>query len=444
MRHVVLGSMLLAACGSAPKSADLAGIYGRAAMDHGPLRNPVIVIPGILGSRLEADGRVVWGAFGGGAVNVSKPEDARLFALPLGDPQADDGVTVAGALESVRLTVLGLPVELSAYAQILQTLGAGGYRDESLAKSVDYGTDHFTCFQFAYDWRRDNIENARRLHAFILRKKEFVRAKMEERYGPLDREIKFDIVAHSMGGLIARYYLRYGTAEPGGEPTWEGARHVERLVMVGTPNAGSAGAIDNLVHGTKLAPILPRYEPALLGTFPSVYQLLPRTRHGALAGGGDLLDPGLWEARGWGLANPEQERVLRQLLPDREDRAAVARAHLRWCLARARAFQEALDTPSKPPVGTHLYLFAGDAVQTAAVFDADKQAIVGWAPGDGTVLRSSALMDERQGRDWNSFVQSPIDWTQVHFLFDDHLGITKQPQFADNVLYLLLEAPRIR
>ena len=42
--------------------------------------------------------------------------------------------------------------------QLLGVLGVGGYRDMDLglAGAIDYGTDHFTCFQFDYDWRRDN------------------------------------------------------------------------------------------------------------------------------------------------------------------------------------------------------------------------------------------------------------------------------------------------
>ena len=33
---------------------------------------------------------------------------------------------------------------------------------------------------------------------------------------------------------------RIGDLKDGAEPTWEGARHVERAILVGTPNAGSA------------------------------------------------------------------------------------------------------------------------------------------------------------------------------------------------------------
>ena len=63
-------------------------------------------------------------------------------------------------------------------------------------------------------------------------------------------------------------------------------------------------------------------------------------------------------------------------------------------------------------------------------------------PGDGTVLRSSALMDERLADNLQSRLISPIQWSQVLFIFSDHLGITKDPSFTDNVLYFLLESPR--
>ena len=63
-------------------------------------------------------------------------------------------------------------------------------------------------------------------------------------------------------------------------------------------------------------------------------------------------------------------------------------------------------------------------------------------PGDGTVLRSSALLDEREARKIAQRLASPIRWTQVLFLFSDHLEITKDPAFTDNILYFLLESPR--
>ena len=54
-----------------------------------------------------------------------------------------------------------------------------------------------------YDWRQDNVETARALDRLI----EAIRRD----YG--DPTLRVDIVAHSMGGLVARYYQRYGTAD---------------------------------------------------------------------------------------------------------------------------------------------------------------------------------------------------------------------------------------
>jgi len=64
------------------------------------------------------------------------------------------------------------------------------------------------------------------------------------------------------------------------------------------------------------------------------------------------------------------------------------------------------------------------------------------APGDDTVTRWSALMDERTGQDWTPRLQSPIDWAAVQFIFSNHLGLTRDPAFVDNLLYKLLEEPR--
>ncbi len=65
------------------------------------------------------------------------------------------------------------------------------------------------------------------------------------------------------------------------------------------------------------------------------------------------------------------------------------------------------------------------------------------APGDGTVLRASALMDERAGGKWSPKLVTPIQWKSVMFIFNDHLGMTKDPVFTDNILYILLEQSQI-
>ena len=59
------------------------------------------------------------------------------------------------------------------------------------------------------------------------------------------------------------------------------------------------------------------------------------------------------------------------------------------------------------------------------------------------VLRSSVLMDERKvDLEPADRLKSPIDWDSVTFLDRDHIGITKDDTFIDNILFKILESPR--
>jgi len=458
--------LFVAGCASTilPKQPNVGLLYSRAARNHGPERNPVIVIPGLTGSNL-VDGitkRVVWGTLGGNYASPSRPGDARIIALPMreGAPlrELTDDVHSNGVLDRLRVKVLGIPINLDAYFYILQALGVGGYRDESLAlaENVDWGEEHFTCFQFDYDWRRDNVENAQRLHRFIEEKRAYVRAEMLKRYGVDRPNLKFDVVSHSMGGLLLRYYLRYGAAdlpEDGSNPTvtWAGADVIERAVFVATPNAGTIEAVVNLVEGQNYPPFA-AYPPAILGTFPSGYQMLPRGRHGMLLENGepipDPFDPALWQRMGWGLAAPEAEEILGWLLPYEEPaaRRRIALDHQAKVLARARQFTSALDQPAARPEGLDVFLVVGDARPTprTATYNPETRKInvLSYRPGDSKVLRSSALLDERMDGSETPYLRSPVDWTSVMFLPAAHLELTQGAVFTDNLLYWLLEDPR--
>lgn len=464
MRIAALPIFLLpGACATATLAPpDLGALYDAAAQASDRERNPIILVPGLLGSRLEqaGTGRVVWGAFAGDYADPERTDGARLFALPI-DPSVPvaelaDDVVPAGALESLRVQLLGLPIDVSAYVQILLALGVGGYRDRALgeAGAIDYGDEHFTCFQFDYDWRRDVPTNAARFADFVEETAAYVRAERSRRYGD-ESEVEFDVVAHSLGGLVLRWYLRYGDAPladegPLPELTWAGAARVDRAVLIGTPNLGASKALDELLWGTRLGPFLPTYAPAIVGTLPSAYQLLPRPRHARTdwldTGGGwggrplELYDVETWERRGWGLLDPDQAEVLARLLPDVADdaeRRAIAREHLAGLLARAERVHAALDLPASESPGVELYLVAGDAVDTP-----DRTRFEGFGPGDGTVTRRSALGDERPPYEPRTGLVSPIPWEHVYFFFEDHLGLTQSPAFIDNLLYLLLEEPR--
>ncbi len=467
---VLTATLALASCStSGPQPPDFGKLYSTAAMQHGPDRNPVIVIPGILGSKLIDDnsGNVVWGVVGRGSADPGTPEGLRQMALPMqvGVPlrQLNDEVMADGALESLDVKLFGVArVHPEAYASILKSLGAGGYTDQTLgeAGAVDYGgNDHYTCFQFGYDWRRSLPENARLLSQFIEQKRVEVSAEHRRRFGAAAgaKPVKFDIVAHSMGCLLTRYYLRYGdqplpATDRVPTPTWKGARGVDKIILVAPPNAGSIYAIKQLQEGLKY-PLIHEYPAAMLGTMPAIYQLLPRGRHNNVldsdhSTAADPLDIAFWDRHQLGLLNPSVDEQLAQLLPEAPDRAArlaIARNHLDKCLTEARRFHAALDQPADPPSNVHLSLFVGDGIDTPrqVAYNPDKATfdVIAREAGDGTVTRSSALLDERRNDQLTQRLRSPIDWHDIDFIPQDHLGVTRDPVFIDNILFTLLEKP---
>lgn len=464
---IIFCLILLSACGS-DDAPDLGGLYSDLAKADNPDRNPIIVIPGVLGSKLvDTDsGTVAWGEIGRGLENPKKDEEIRRIALPMHEGKTlqdlRDNVISESVLESIKITIYGVTVEKNAYGNILASLGVGGFINENYGetKTIDYGDRHYTSFQFAYDWRRDLVEAAKQLHEYILEKRSYVQKEIAKRHGIENKDVKFNIVAHSMGGLVARYYLRYGIADlpdDGSLPplTWAGSRFVEQVVLIGTPNAGSIDTFRLLIEGSHLAPGLPSFDAAILGTMPALYQLLPRARHGHVVSGNEInqefmdpYDPVLWEQMGWGLANPELDSTLQVLLPevkDKETRIKIALNHQRKSLMRAKAFSQALDIPAATPPGLSINLIAGDAVDTTDVIKVNTETgeleNFKTGPGDGKVLRSSALMDERVGSNDKGRLKTPIQWANVLFLFSDHLGLTTDPVFTDNILYMLLEQP---
>jgi hypothetical protein len=130
-----------------------------------------------------------------------------------------------------------------------------------------------------YDWRRDVATLGKLLAERIA----------------ADGKKNVGLVAHSMGGLVARAALTH----PAGE-------QVARLVMLGTPNSGSLGAIQAL-RGTysvvrKLAMLDARHDAEYLSaevfsSFPGLHELLPQ---GELAADLDLFDRASWPAQGPG------------------------------------------------------------------------------------------------------------------------------------------------
>jgi len=260
--------------------------------------HPVIFIPGLTGSELKnpQTKERIW-------FNPFKPRSGRIALTLDADPTVmHDSLEATDALRSIKVGLLSFDI----YGGFVKALASrGGYHEEKWDSPTSKGGDA-AVYVFAYDWRRDNVENAR----LLIHKIDALRAKLGK------PGLKFDIVAHSMGGIIARYAAMYGDAElpPEGQaarPTWPGANYFDHIVLIGTPNEGAMDALNTFVNGFVYKGLridLPFFQDTskfAVFTIPAAYQLLPAP--GAIRAYDDhlqpmsidLYDPKVWADHGW-------------------------------------------------------------------------------------------------------------------------------------------------
>lgn len=437
-----------------------------------PERYPVIVIPGFIGSSLaNLNHESRWGTF-------DLTSNFTQFALPLDAELAtqQDELIPEQILPSFKMNLFGWQFEQDMYRQMLHALETIGGRCHStidpIAKDEE---ENDPCFQFPYDWRQDNVKNAQRLYNFILEKQRYLRQKYPEKYGINHADIKFDIVAHSMGGLLTRYFLRYGDRdlpENGELPpvTWEGARYVNRVILIAPPNAGSLDSFSNLIYGTALYSPDPVSEPisalgvwagrngfgpanvystrVVSGTFPSIYQMLPYGNYQQVIVSGineskriaNLFDIEIWEKMQWGLLSPNADRTLKRLLPtvpNPIERHRIAWNSMQKYLKRAEQFARSLDQPAIAPPGLDLQLIAGEGLSTPQIIEINRTnqvKVIKTTLGDGIVTKDSALLSEGSAGKQPSIVQSPISWSKTNFYTQNHLRLVQNSSLIKDLL----------
>jgi pimeloyl-ACP methyl ester carboxylesterase len=139
------------------------------------------------------------------------------------------------------------------YAPLIERLAAWGYPEAPGTTS----TGHLTVWP--YDWRLDNCSTAKSLAGYL--------RTIADR-GPIF------LIAHSMGGLIARYALE--VSDPAlGDLRWRSK--VQALVMMGTPHRGAPLALVRAVGLDGALGLSPADVKTLMADarYPSSYQLLP-------------------------------------------------------------------------------------------------------------------------------------------------------------------------
>jgi pimeloyl-ACP methyl ester carboxylesterase len=216
-----------------------------------PLGDVVVLVPGILGSVLTHDGDDVWAPTSGAIGRALWTLGRSVKSLQLhGDPwevdELGDGVEAPRLISGVHL-IPGF-WSIDVYAGISRMI-----------------TDTFdvvpgeTYIEFPYDWRRDNRVAARKLQRLAEQKLHVQRQR--------NPDAKLILVAHSMGGLVARWFLE----------CLDGWKDTRALITFGTPHRGSLNAAGFLVNGfvKKLGPLKVADLTTLLRSLTSVYQLLP-------------------------------------------------------------------------------------------------------------------------------------------------------------------------
>lgn len=191
-------------------------------------RNPVVIVPGLMGSELWRGSERMW-------PNVralfSRPE---IFRLPEFEPMEARGLVG-------EVVIVPNLIKQEQYNRL------GDYLVEGLG--YERGKD---VFEFPYDWRQDVRNSSQKLGEAI------------EKWGI---EPPITIIAHSLGCLVTRYYVeRLG-----------GKDKVGRMVMIGGPHSGVPNAVSFLHSGPDILPfgLLGDRLRDILITFPSIYQILP-------------------------------------------------------------------------------------------------------------------------------------------------------------------------
>jgi pimeloyl-ACP methyl ester carboxylesterase len=218
-----------------------------------PVKDIIVIIPGITGSALatrgaSGDSRDIWSISGGALWNYLSSFGRSLDSLRVSrhDPRTEVPETAIVPTKVIRgfHGIFGL-AQIDGYARLIATL--------TTAFGLTTGAN---LIEFPYDWRMSCRYSAKQLQNTISRPLDAWR----ERTGEPDAKVV--IVAHSLGGLVARYWLE----------VLEGWRDCRLLATFGTPYRGSVDTLEYVANGYKRTFV---DLTEVLRSCPSVYELIP-------------------------------------------------------------------------------------------------------------------------------------------------------------------------
>jgi pimeloyl-ACP methyl ester carboxylesterase len=234
----------------------------------------VVLLPGITGSTLgvrgddgsPASANLIWAPSAGAVWKLLTGGTSILRkALPegIGDEHPGDGVEPVALMPDVHV-LPGIWTPIRGYDVLVKSLEPQGY-------SRDGGGRAPSLITYAYDWRLSNRYNGERLGTVVEPALERLRAQ-----GGAYADAKAVFICHSMGGLVARWYIE----------KCGGAEVTRKLITLGTPWRGATDALQQLVNGVKkgIGPLSVDLT-AFSRSMPSLFQLLPE--YACISNGGD-------------------------------------------------------------------------------------------------------------------------------------------------------------
>ena len=416
-------------------------------------RVPVILIPGLLGSRLarSEDGRELWPG-STRKLLTSGYEELSLRIDPETLEPIDDGLVASGLFDGAA--------GHDFYRRIVKELReAGGYRLSRPGSKVVQQKARL--YLFAYDWRQDNVVTVEKLDKLI--------EQIRRDYN--DPHLRVDVIAHSMGGLIVRYYERYGTVDllngNSFAVTGLGLSKLRRVVLLGAPNQGTVTAVHKFLNGYRVGfSALPTEGVA---TMPSTYQLFPHPLVDWVVNiDGEPLkfnvfDVEFWRSHEWSIFD---HRIQRRI-GNHPDIWPTPEVFERWFekrLDRARRFVWSLMVPSGNVPLIEPLLLGADCVPTPRrlVFEniggesvarlrpeqiqqptpgVDYEKLM-FAPGDGSVTTSSLLARQELSPADAHRVQRGLEAHRELFVCAGHGELTSNDELLDALIeYLLAPEP---
>lgn len=196
-------------------------------------KRPVLIVPGILGTELYNEDDLIWADLTQMLFDINDQFLTENLGL---DEEGNSNLEISAK------SIVGLIGTKDIFESLINKLEIEGYASSN------------TYFVFPYDWRL-NLEQGKSL--------------LEEKINQIKTETgfkKIDIVAHSMGGLLAKDYIYdFGTSS------------INKLVFVGTPHLGAPKAVKVLLKGDRFG--IPWLEEDRMKELSrnsiSVYELLP-------------------------------------------------------------------------------------------------------------------------------------------------------------------------